>query len=100
MRPRARSRNIKRIEQEQPAPKTWDELNGGAREALRSFLTFAEMFLLRPPVPWRETPHSEYAGPLLSWERPRSGGCGQNTAGRRDMARWLDLRRRSLALRP
>jgi hypothetical protein len=43
-----------RIEQEQPAPKTWEELNGGAREALRSFSTLAEMFLLRRPVPWRE----------------------------------------------
>jgi hypothetical protein len=32
----------------------WDELIGGAREALRSFLTFAEMFLLRRPVPWHE----------------------------------------------
>ena len=43
-----------RIEQEQPAPKAWNELNGGAREALRSFSTFAEMFLLRRPVPRRE----------------------------------------------
>jgi hypothetical protein len=39
------------IDQEQPAPRTWDELDGGAREALRSFFVFAETFLLRRPVP-------------------------------------------------
>ena len=43
-----------RREEAQPQPKPWAELSPDAQQALRDFSTFAEYFLLRRPVPWRQ----------------------------------------------
>lgn len=42
-----------RLEEAQPSPKSWDEIEGCVRDTLRDFSAFCETFLLRRPVPWR-----------------------------------------------
>jgi hypothetical protein len=46
-----------RLEESQPDPKSWDQLDGGVRDALSfdgGFSLFCQTFLLRRPTPWRE----------------------------------------------
>ncbi|HYZ12242.1 MAG TPA: hypothetical protein VFA08_01355 [Actinomycetota bacterium] len=84
-----------RRDEQQPDPKPWDELDDGAREALRSFSVFAERFLLRRPVPWREDAAQRVVEALQD-RSTRSyhvlnmpPGSGKSTLFTMDLVVWL-----------
>lgn len=84
-----------RLDETQPNPKTWAELDGGAREALRDFAVFGEMFLLRRPVPWRRDAAMRVVDALQD-RTTRSymvlnmpPGSGKSTLFTHDIPAWL-----------
>lgn len=84
-----------RLEELQPDPKRWEDLDGGAREALRDFSVFCETFLLRRPVPWRRDA-AERVVEALQDRTSRSylvlnmpPGSGKSTLFTHDIPVWL-----------
>src|SRR2546427_5636647 len=87
-----------RLEEAQPRPKTWDELDGGVKDCLRfegGFSLFCETFLLRHSAPWREDAARRVVAALEDTSE-RSflvanmpPGCGKTTLLTHDIPAWL-----------
>jgi hypothetical protein len=87
-----------RLDEEQPEPIPWADLDGGVRDCLRfdgGFSLFCEAFLLRRPTPWREDAAKRVVEALedrstrtyiVANEPP---GAGKSTLFTHDIPAWL-----------
>jgi hypothetical protein len=87
-----------RLEEAQPEPKSWADLDGGVRDCLLfdgGFSLFSETFLLRRPTPWREDAARRVVEALEDRSRRtyivanEPPGSGKSTLFTADIPCWL-----------
>jgi len=87
-----------RLEEAQPDPKSWDQLDGGVRDCLSfdgGFSLFSEVFLLRRPTAWREDAARRVVEALQDRSRRtymvanEPPGSGKSTLFTHDIPAWL-----------
>jgi hypothetical protein len=84
-----------RLEESQPDPRSFEQLDGGVKDLLKDFSLFSEVLLLRRPVPWRRDAAMRVVDALADrTERTyvvvnEPPGAGKSTLYTHDLPVWL-----------